>query len=1309
MSLVNRKLFSFVLLLLATVAFTAPKMQAQTNYGAVRGTAKDTQGAVIPDAEVTLTNVGTKIVRTSKTNGAGDYEFSQVSPGDYVIGVTLKGFKGVKEAATVELGDTATVDAILQVGSATETVEVQTSEPLIDTASASGGQNFTSQQLTDLPNLGRNPFVFEKLDNNVTPVGDPRFVRAEDQSGSTSVSIAGAPIGANSYVVDGIPVSTSSGGVTFIPSPEAVSSSKTQANAYDAEVGRTGGGVGNTSLKSGTATYHGVLYGETRQTSWSANSWSDKHTYNVPNAAGVVVAGPVPRPDVTTYLYAAALGGPIPFSNKVKYLKDTFFYVTEEGYRQAQPDNGSGSLLVPTAAEVGGDFTGDFGVGQTTATPYFGGTNGVGNTFLFDPTSPISGTTTCPKGDSGPCHTLALVGIHNGVASQNVIPASYVNNIGKWTLNNAYPSTTVGQPYIEPGSSTGLNWYGTANSLRGDDFKTRSDMYSGKLDHTFTPWMTSAASYVHLATQEPSGDYYGNKGNFSSDGRLVRFNDATSVYSVFTINPTTVATVGYGFNRYWSDTFPYALSFNLANGFGGTGFPASFVSQIQDHVGGNYVFPQISASGFASLGSSYSTVSVQDSHNLVIGLVKTVGKQNLKGGYVYRALHISYAPVGANPSFTFNGGYTSADGNSANTAVAGTTASVPGALTGSGSTIADLLLGTPSSASVGLAEGYFNSVVHYHALYFQDDFRANAKLTLNLGLRYEYELGTREQNNQTQVGFDKNATNLDPFTGTVFHGGIAWAGINGYPVHAANQSHTKFSPRVGAAYELRKGTVLQAGFGVFYAPEAISTTNTGYTQSTAYAPGGGVGLIPQQAVTALGNGSTNFLNNPFPGGEIQPYGNSLGNLSQIGTSVSVIDFARRDPLVEQYSVRVEHQLPWGTALTLGYVGAHSKNFAESVNINQLSDGVFAQLAACAAGNASFCLPLPGGTTSTSTTNYSKSIAGTTNPWYYPTITAPSGIAYGTGTITASTTAAAGQYLLPYPQYSTVTLSESTGYSLYNAFNVKVVKRATKGLTLLFGYTWASNWDNLFGGGSSLNGTNGPADNYNLKGEYARAVNDLPNRYTAGITYALPVGRGMQFFSNMPRILDYVVGGYTIDAIIIRQDGGPLSITQATNYSTKYGVTGFGGTVRPNFAAGGPSPCFSGAPQTRSGWQGSAGSVYFNAAAFAGTPAFTYGNVPRTLPCKGPGLSNTDLNVSKTFPIGEHVKVKFLAEALNVTNTTEFGLSSTAIATNGSGPSSPAGGAPALAIPSENTTGGGPGQLTQLNYSRFIQLGGRIIF
>ena len=217
----------------------------------------------------------------------------------------------------------------------------------------------------------------------------------------------------------------------------------------------------------------------------------------------------------------------------------------------------------------------------------------------------------------------------------------------------------------------------------------------------------------------------------------------------------------------------------------------------------------------------------------------------------------------------------------------------------------------------------------------------------------------------------------------------------------------------------------------------------------------------------------------------------------------MIDLNRRDPLVEQYSARIEHQLPWGTALTVGYAGAHAKNFPLAVNINQLQDGLYAQFAANAAGG--------------STTSYTATAAA--NPYYIPTVSNGS-TSYATGSITNSTKIATGQLLLPYPQFSTVTLSQSAGYSLYNALNLKIQKRASKGLTVLFTYTLASNWDNLYGGGSSLNATTGPQDNYNLKGEYSRAVNDIPNRMAAGVTYVLPVGRGQTFFNSAPRIVDY---------------------------------------------------------------------------------------------------------------------------------------------------------------------------------------------
>ena len=975
--------------------------------------------------------------------------------------------------------------------------------------------------------------------------------------------------------------------------------------------------------------------------------------------------------NITTYLYARSLWRTHALRRQVEgYLKDTFFWITEEGYRQAQPFTGSGQLIVPTTAEAAGNFSGD-------------------PITLYDPTSPFAGGK----------RTNVLMGVLNGVPTASVIPASYLNPIGGWIAANAYPSPT-----------NAASVYGAYNSQRSDDFKTRSDMYSGKLDHVFTPWYTANISYVHLATQEPSGDFYGNKGNYSSDGRLVRFNDATSFYNVFTINPSTIATVGYGFNRYYSVTFPYGLGFNISNGFGGAGFPAGFVSEVQSNFGGKGTFPGItttqnSSGSYASLGSGYTGRSIPDaSHNFVLGIQKIVGKQSLKAGYVYRALHVASNPLGTNPSFSFTGNYTSLDGKSASS---DTISSSTGATNGSG--LADLEMGLADSASVGIDKGSFNEVADYHALYFQDDFRATDQLTLNLGLRYEYELGEHELNNQLVVGFNPEIAYNIPTTtingvtygGATYHGGLEYAGQSGAPTHVANQSHTKFSPRVGMAYEFRKGTVLQAGFGIFYAPEGVSAYTTGYTQSSSYTAGTGGNISAPLSPSQLGSGA--YLSNPFnsttTGSIIPPSGNTLGYQTALGSTLSVVDFARKDPLVEQYSADIEHQLPWQTSLKVGYTGAHAKNFPLAVNINQLPDGIYAQMAACASGTSSACVP---GTSAA--TNFSS--AASSNPYYYPTVTSPAGVVYNNPSLLSSTSIAAGQLLLPYPQYSTVTLSESAGYSLYNALDVKVQKRATRGLTLLFGYTWMSNWDNLYSGGSTLNATSGPQDSYNLKGEYARAVNDIPNRVTAAVTYVIPVGRGQHFFSGMPRFLDYIIGGYDINAISTRQNGGPLSITQATNEGSTYGASGFGGTsVRPDFT--GVNPCYGGKPSSRDGLNGE--RTYFNTtasnvsgASFAGTPAFAYGNVPRTIGCKGPGLSDTDISIHKTFSIGEHVKIRFIATALNATNTTQFSIVSTSFATSQT--TKAPGTVPTLAPTASST-----GALQQINYSRFVQLGGRIFF
>ncbi len=1211
-------------LFVALLVMSASALLAQTNYGALRGEVKDVQGATIRDARVTLTNTDTKITHAAVTTDAGTYLFGGLDPGTYTVSITMPGFKTFETKGNmVTLGATSTVDATLTVGTTGETVEVVADTLSLNTASASAGQLFNAQQIEDLPLLGRNPFMLEAFDANVVTLGDPRYVRAEDQTGSSQVSLAGAPSNSNSYVVDGIPISTSSGGVTFIPAIESVSDAKVQANTYDSEVGRSGGGIFDSTLKSGSSKYHGVLYGETRQTAWASNLW-----FNTFANAGT--------PSDETYIYEGGFGGPLPFANKVSWLKDTFFWVDEAGYRQGQPLTGvTTSFYTPTVAERAGDFSAD------TAYP------------LYDPTKrTAAGTITCRLSKLGDC------GAGGAGDTLNVLPAGYINALGLYTAN-AFPAPTTG----------GLYGSGTNFSNPNVSFKSRDDTYSGKLEHTFAPWYTATASYVHSAIQEPSGNVLGVL--YASSTKLLRYTDATAVNNTFTLSPTTLLTVSYGFNRYYSASFQYSTGFNAASGFGGTGFSSGFANQLQSPT-----FPGITLTGVsstASIGASNGGPTVYASNNLYAVLSKTLNRHNLKGGYAFRAFDVYTNPTsGGAGAFTFSGQYSNATG-AANT-------NSPGA-------IADLLMGLPSAATVTLNTGSFINTIYYNALFAQDDFRLNEKLTLNFGLRYEYEEGQSERHNRYNVGFNPNV--VSSYTGVsgnqvTVKGGLDFAGVNGAPIHCCDNSHTKFSPRVGLAFSPTRDIVVHAGYGVFFAPVGISAATQGYSQTSTYSPGNATAAVPV--------GSAAYLSNPFPSGLLQPTGSALGALTAIGSSLTgsstyafttgLQDYQKRFPFVQQYSVDIQQQLPADVLIKIGYYGAHARNFANYTNINQLPDSVMAQYAA-------------GGV------RYGTSLATkVANPYYATTI----GGLPATGVV-ATSTVAQGQLLLPFPQFGSIYELESTGYSNYNSLVFKAEKRTRSGLTLLTTYTWSANWDNIWSTGSQIYSSYGPQDALNPKAEYARSLNSVPNRVTAAVTYQLPIGRGKKFFSGVNRWVDEAIGGWEVNDEWIDQNGVPLSIQQS-NLSTTFGTTGVGGTYqRPNVVGDVHSACVAGRPQGRLGtyYSGRSETPYLNAAAFTPAAPYTYGNAPRMLPCRAPGYDNQNLAVYKDIKLGERMTLQFRAEALNVFNTPEFAPPSLTYSVNTpasvtTAPVAPTG----TAQPLGNIT-------TTIGFARIIQMGGRISF
>ena len=438
-----------------------------------------------------------------------------------------------------------------------QVVEVTATSPLIDDSTASNGLVIDSQKLENLPNAGRNPFFFSKLDNNVTQVGDPRFVRFQDQSGSSQISLAGGPISGNNYEIDNIPVTDFSNRAVIIPSIEAVNEVKVQQNSYDAEMGRTGGGVFNTTLKSGSNTLHGVLQGETRQTNWGANLFFNNHS-----------TPQIPRGAAEFYSYVGAIGGPIWIPHVYDGRNKTFFWITEEGYRQRSPLTASNSFVVPTALERAGDFSQTLTVNPTT--------KALVPLNIYDPATAFAGGSrqqfSVANGNAG---------LHNGVPTDNVIPKARLNQVGV-ALANAYPVGAQGLAY------------GTNNFTGGDTLGDRADEFVGKIDHQVLRRWQANVSYMHYGSKEPGGNALQSLAGSSSSYLLYRKVDAFAVNNTITVSPTMIVTAGFGFNRFPNNTL------DISNGFDQTtlGFPTSYVGALQKKA-----FPQITNQSLATEGT----------------------------------------------------------------------------------------------------------------------------------------------------------------------------------------------------------------------------------------------------------------------------------------------------------------------------------------------------------------------------------------------------------------------------------------------------------------------------------------------------------------------------------------------------------------------------------------------------------------------------------------------------------------------------------------------------------------------------------
>jgi trimeric autotransporter adhesin len=482
-------------------------------------------------------------------------------------------------------------------------------------------------------------------------------------------------------------------------------------------------------------------------------------------------------------------------------------------------------------------------------------------------------------------------------------------------------------------------------------------------------------------------------------------------------------------------------------------------------------------------------------------------------------------------------------------------------------------------------------------------------------LRYEYEQGMQERDNQLTVGFDPTAASPLQAPGLNLKGGLLFAGVNGAPTQQVRPQKTRFAPRLGFAYSLNEKTTIRAGYGLFWSPVqySLGPSVTGY---------GALGFSAStDMVTSLDGGLTpaNYLSNPFPNGLLKPTGSSLGLLTQLGQTVDFVDQNRRGAYVQQYSLDIQRKLPGDLALTLTYVGSRGTHLQiggignGAININQLAPEFMSR------------------------TDLQQQVP---NPFF--------GTAGAVGLLRGATVARA-QLLRPFPQFGNVLMRGASGAnSVYNAFTVKTQKRLAQGLSFVTSYTFSKLLDSVTGQSNffAVDSTTDVINAYNFANEYSLSGVDTPHRFLFSGSYELPFGKGKPLLDG-GAWLDRLVGGWQLNANIALQSGFPLSIGQAVNNTNAFSLG-----QRPNVVEGAQVATSGSISQRIDG--------YLNAAAFTLAPANTFGNAPRTLGVRSPGQRNVDLSILKNTAIFERLKAQFRLEAINAFNTPIFRAPNTSL-------------------------------------------------
>jgi trimeric autotransporter adhesin len=857
---------------------------SQQFTGGIRGTVNDANG-VIPGAAVTVTNEATTVARDTVTNDVGEYNFPALAPATYTVVASLPGYKKYeRRGIRIATQQFVTLDLTLEVGAVEESITVTADSPLIETSNASQGGVLDRQSLENLPAAGRNAFMIGVTVPTVLSVGEPRFNRQQDQMVSSQLSLGGGGVQANNYTLDGVPITDMRGFPVLNPTIEAIDDVKVQVHTFDAEMGRTGGGVFNTTARSGGNAFHGTTFYQDRPVWGQSLEYFSEKRGATKESSGLS--------ESFYHLYGGGVGGPV-VKNR------TFFWAATEGYRD-QVIQGV-TRTWPSARQRVGDFS-------TT-------TLGGAPVRIFNPYCRDGAVTAkCPAAGTG---SLATAGEFTNAIIPRDHPAA---NPVAFKMASYWP--------LPPGANeNSLSNVDTTINL--PDF---ADMLTFKGEHKFTDRSSVSGLFIYNRTKEPAAAPVSDEISFidQSANWLIRHPKVFVVNNTNVLSDTTVVSFRYGYT-----VFPDGRNCRggspgqgcFTDGIASLGFNPTYLNAIDETA--ENLFPSVTFQNYSNAGQNLNTAPIKwESPITLNGAVsKLIARHTLKSGGDLRTMRLFTTLLNNTAgSFSFQNLFTSGPNRVG------------------GYDFASFLLGAASTGTVDFNRGGGVYSLIYGSGYVQDDWRVSSRFTLNYGLRFEHESGLRERDNKITVGFDPNATSPElqaidaavrrnGYTGSALKGGLMFAGVNGANDYQGHPPAVKVSPRVGATWAPDNNTVLRGGYGLFYAPWQYTQQShgtIGFTRSTA--------MVQSAAESAAPFVS---LDNPFPAGLVPPSGSSLGVLTGVGGNIDFIDQNKGAPRVHQYAIDVQRQLQDDVAVSIGYMGSTGRDIGyggytnTGIEINQI--------------------------------------------------------------------------------------------------------------------------------------------------------------------------------------------------------------------------------------------------------------------------------------------------------------------------------------------------------------------------------------